>query len=107
MQVSYHKEPRTGGVLIGQGDYEFQPGYWTEWTRSKRNEKTIMILTVRNERLQRNVCSAILDAKFPHLTTTPLWLRGLFAAMRMRPAARSWLVDKVCYIQLQAIYYQH
>ena len=108
MQVSYHKEPRTGGVKIGQGDYKFQPGYWTEWTQSKQDEKAIMILTVSNEGLQRNVCSAILDAEnFPHLTTTPLWLRGLFAAMRMQPAARSWLVDKMRYVQLQAIYYQH
>lgn len=108
MQVYYHKEPRSGGMTTGPGDYKFRHGYWTGWTSSKRDEEAIMILTVQNEGLQRNICSAILDAeKFPHLTTTPMWLRGLFTLLRIYPGVRSWLVEKMGHVQLQAIYYRH
>lgn len=109
MQVDYHKEPRTGGAVIGAGDYKFKPGYWTSWSRKQtRNEELIVRLIVRDEGLQRNICSAELDAeKFPHLNTTPYWLRGIFAALRPLPAARMWLVRKMCYVQLQVIFYEH
>ena len=109
MQVGYHKEPRTGGAVIGAGDYKFKPGYWTTWSRKQtRNEELIIRLVVRDEGLQRNICSALLDAeKFPHLNTTPYWLRGIFAALRPLSAARRWMVRKMCYVQLQVIFYEH
>ena len=64
MQVSYHTEPRTGGAVIGAGDYKFKPGYWTSWSRKQtRNEELTFRLFVRDEGFQRNICSAVLGAE--------------------------------------------
>ena len=108
-QVAYRKEPRTGGLLLGTGDYKFKPEYWTSWSRKQSlNTETVVRLYVRSEGFQRNVCSAILDSeKFPYLATTPWWLRGVFAALRVMPTVRNWLVGKMCYVQLQVIYREH
>ena len=109
MQVSYHKEPRTGGAVIGAGDYKFKPGYWTSWSRKQiRDEEAVVRLVVRDEALQRNICSARFDAeRFPQLDTTPFWLRGVFAALVPLPAVRRWLLARMCYVQLQVIFFEH
>lgn len=111
LHFGYHKEPRTGADVLGPGNFKFKPGYWTSWSRtpsSKKREKVVVLLVVRDEGLYRNVCSAILDAeKFPHLRTTPLWLRGVFAALKLLPTARKRLVEWMLYIQLQVIYYKY
>ncbi len=108
-QVGYHKEPRTGGSVLGAGDFTFRPGYWTTWSkRQDLAKETVIILTIESEGLERNVCSAILDADiFPDLATTPIWLRFLFRALRILPSARRWLVRKMCYVQLQVIRREH
>lgn len=112
LKVNYHKQPRTGGTFLGASKYKFKPGYWTGWSpreSGSRKEETVVTLVVDDEGLERNVCSAILDADiFPYLTTTPFWLRGAFSLLgRLLPAARRWLLRKMCYIQLQAIYREH
>lgn len=111
LHFGYHKEPRTGADVLGPGNFKFKPGYWTSWSRtpnSKKREEIIVLFVVRDEGLYRNVCSAILDAeKFPHLRTTPLWLCGVFAALKLLPTARKRLVEWMLYIQLQVIYYEH
>jgi hypothetical protein len=108
-QVSFHKQPRTGGVVLGAGNYKFKPGYWTGWSRKQGSPKeTVVNLVVEREGLERNICSAVLDAEiFPYLATTPFWLRGIFAALILLPVARRWLVRKICYVQLQVIYREH
>lgn len=110
-QVGYHKEPRTGGSVYGAGDFTFKPGYWTTWSKEEQTavresavRDTVIILTVASEGLERNICSAILDADiFPELATTPVWLRLIFRALRLLPSARRWLVRRICYVQLQVI----
>jgi hypothetical protein len=76
--------------------------------RSKKREEIVVLFVVQDVGLYRNVCSAILDAeKFPYLRTTPLWLRGVFAAVKLLPTARKRLVEWMLYIQLQVICYKH
>ena len=107
--VEFHKEPRTGGVDMGTVTFKFWPGYWTSWGRDKKCTKdTVVRLAVKSDALQRNICGSILDAdKYPHLKTTPSWLRWVFALLKVWPAAKSWLVKKLCYIQSQVIYKHH
>lgn len=108
-QVSYHRQPRTGGLLLGAGDYEFKPEYWSAWSRKQNSSTdTIVTLVVENEAIERNVCSAMLDAEiFPYLASTPFWLRGISTALKLLPIARKWLLRKMCYMQLQVIYREH
>lgn len=108
-QVSFCKQPRTGGVVLGTGIYKFKPEYWTSWSRKPGSNTELMVkLVVDNEGLQRNICSAVLDAEiFPYLATTPVLLRGIFAALRPFPVVRRWLVREMCYIQLQVIYREY
>jgi len=73
-----------------------------------KREEIVVLFVIQDESLYRNVCSAILDAeKFPYQRTTPLWLRGVFAALKLLPTAKKWLVEWMLYIQLQVIYYKH
>ncbi len=95
--------------MLGAGNYKFKPGYWTGWSRKQGSPKeTVVRLVVESEGLERIICSAVLDAEmFPYLATTPFWLRGIFAALRLLPRARRWLVRMVCYVGLQVIYREH
>ncbi|KAK2760198.1 hypothetical protein FQN54_002265 [Arachnomyces sp. PD_36] len=109
--VGYHKEPRNSGSMLGS-DYKFKPGQWTSWSPNRHQRggpgETIVTLIVNDEGLERNVCSAVLDAEiFPYLRTTPYWLRGAFYLLRPLPSARQWLLGKMCYIQRQIIYREH
>lgn len=85
-----------------------------EWRSSEKNEGQDFVAELVTENgaygeiLYRNICSAILDAdRFPNLTSTPLWLRALFAALTWFPQLRSWLVAKMLSVQLEAIYHEH
>lgn len=107
LHFGYHKEPRIGADVLGPGNFKFKPGYWTSWARKPKKEEIVVLSVVQDEGLYRNICSAILDAeKCPYLRTTPLWLRGVFAALNLLPTARKWLVEWILYIQLQGIYLQ-
>lgn len=161
-QVSYHKEPRTGGTVLGVGDFVFKPGFWTYWTRRKDNQHrrppkpnpsptppmvprppppttistlpekppghndldgdnhalaeedekendTILTLIVHSDSLDRNICSAILDARiYPSLSTTPIWLRWLFAVLAwISPPLHRRLLSLMLYLQMQTMYTHH
>jgi hypothetical protein len=108
-QVSFHKQPRTGGVVLGPGHYKFKPGYWTGWSRKQGSPReTVVNLVVESEGLERNICSAVHDAEiFPYLAATPFWLRGIFATLILLRVARRRLVRKICYVQPQVIYREH
>lgn len=94
IHFGWHREPRTGADIIGPGNFDFRPGCWTYWSRCRSSprkapEKTVVIFLVRDASLYRNTCSAILDAdRFPYLSATPFWLRGVFVALRVLLVAR-------------------
>ena len=108
IHVSDWKEPRTDEIRIGGGTFDFRPGYWTTWGLGWNKPQKIKVnLVTREENLYRNVLSATLDADlFPSLHSTPYWLRGVCAVLGSG-RARSWLIAKLLYVQLQAMYYQH
>ena len=108
LQVSWWKEPRTGASTAGAKDYYFQPDYWTTWSRDTLVKEAVdlVVVLVAKEDLYRNRVSAILDADlFPSLDSTPYWLRAVFALLSWSPAAWRWLIAKLLYVQIQAIYY--
>lgn len=112
IHFGWYKEPRTGADIFGPGNFDFRPGCWTYWSRisdpGEAPQKIVVIFVVRDASLYRNTCSAILDAeRFPYLSTTPLWLRGVFVALGVLPTARQWLVRWMLYVQLQTIYYEY
>ncbi len=108
MQVSDWKEPRTGSTSFGGKIYYFKPDYWTTWAREQNlDQELVVVLVVASEVLYRNITSAILDADlFPSLDSTPYWLRAIFALL-WGSRARRWLIAKLLYVQIQAIYYDH
>lgn len=103
--------PSSGFPTIGGGVTRiFKPteriGWWSkDWP--KEPEELIVILDA-DETLYRNTCSATLDAElFPHLRSTPLWLRLFFAALALWPSAHQGLVRRMLWVQIQAIYHFH
>ncbi len=110
LQVGDWKEPRTGSTSYGCKTYNFKPDYWTTWGADELNlgrEELIVVLVVANEGLYRNMASAVLDADlFPSLNSTPYWLRAIFTLL-WSVRARRWLIAKLLYVQIQAIYYNH
>ena len=77
IQVSFHKQPRTGGTVLGAGKYKVNPGYWTGWSRGQGSPKEAVVeLVMEGKGLQRNICSVVLDANiYPQLATIPFLLR--------------------------------
>lgn len=109
----------SSGTTMGGPGISVYPRIWealcwgrNTWTAGRSIDDLIVALEGRNESLHRNVCSAIIDASLiPYLASTPWWLGALFAALalipRSGPKAREWLIAKLLWVQLHAIYYEH
>lgn len=55
------------------------------------------------------MASAIMDKDlYPHLSTTPIWIKGIFTILRIAPpAASDRLLTALLWIQLQMTMYHH
>jgi len=98
-----------GSGMPRGGSMRFKPGQRIQWLRDDIfKPKDLAVTLVADETLYRNTCSAILDAdRFPHLATTPPWLRLLFTMLMWWPAAQRWLIARLLWVQLQAMHYSH
>lgn len=87
----------------------FEPGLWVAWYRPRHDAQTpLTVLLVADHILWRNICSATLDkAIFPKLSSTPFWLRSLFALLAFAPSWRERLLDLMLWAQLQTIFFEH
>jgi hypothetical protein len=61
---------------------------------------------VASHNLWRNISSAVLDRViFPRLSSTPLWLRALFAILAIVPSWTNRLLNLMLWVQLQTIFF--
>lgn len=114
LMVSYAPNALTSGTHAGAegARFKFQLEEWERhsWRRDphliKDKPATDLIVLLRaNEDLYRNACSAVLDAsKDPYLSTTPLWVKAVFRFFALWPAARTWLVAKCLWVQVQVMH---
>lgn len=87
----------------------FEPGLWVAWSRPKYKASIpLTVVLVAEHILWRNICSAILDRDvFPNLTSTPFWLKGLFALLAFVPSWKACMLNVMLWTQLQTIFYAH
>lgn len=92
----------------------FRPGDRMAFNCSRRDKNTrvslfpLMVDLDADHSVWRNVCSATLDRDlFPGLSSTPYWLKALFAFLSLFPRAREALLSSDLWIQTQAIFYGH
>ena len=77
-------------------------------TDPKHGATGIIICTEKTRQMYHTIASAILDAdRYFSLCETPLWLQLLYAVTRLCPPVRNWLVQKVVWIQIRAIFYKN
>lgn len=101
---SYDKLGSTGMSV------KFKPGQRISWNRLKQHAAVPLTVDLATDHaLWRNICSVVTDrAIFPRLSSTPLWLRALFAILAVvLPTWRERLLDKMLWMQLQAIFFAH
>ncbi|SMR52622.1 unnamed protein product [Zymoseptoria tritici ST99CH_3D1] len=80
------------------------------WHRSKiaSQRHPLKVEYEADQALHRNLCSAILDRDiYPRLSSTPVWIKGLFATVACIPGVKNWLLDRALGVQLEMIYYRH
>ena len=64
----------------------------------------VVLLTTKDIKLFRNICSAILDAdRFPRFASTPYWLKKIYQTLGIEPAAQGWLISALLFAQIQAM----
>lgn len=87
----------------------FEPGLWVGWSRpSDRSSTLLKVAFIAEHRLWRNICSATLDRDiYPQLSTTPFWVKGMFALLSFLPSWKSGMLDAMLWIQLQSIFHAH
>lgn len=88
---------------------KFAPGQRVAWNRASNDDKTALeVDLVADPMLWRNYCSAVLDRDiFPRLSSTPWWVKALFAILTPVPRWREGLLSVMLWIQLQTIYTAH
>jgi hypothetical protein len=106
---------RRRNSLCRGGDGQSPPGGFTvglagsrhRWDRGYSDRKEeFSVLMNADETLYRNTCSAILDAQFyPHLSTTPYWLRFLSGLLPI--SARQRLISSMLWVQIQSMNHAH
>ena len=108
---------RTGGSsdLLGSAGTQqrFEASQMIAWGRDgdgdgKADPALLIVDLEAPATLHRNVCSAVLDRElFPRLSSTPPWLRGLFALLAWLPAAQERLLACLLWVQLRTMFYTH
>jgi len=78
------------------------------WGSQNPDQELSVELETDDEVLYRNATSAILDAdRFPFFSSTPYWVRLLYALMAFSPAAQRFMIDRLLRVQLQMMYFAH
>lgn len=96
----------TGGTGVSK---TFEPGLWVAWSRWEDKASTpLTAILIAEHVLWRNICSAIIDRDiFSTLTSTPFWLKGLFALLAFVPSWKARMLNVMLWTQLQTIFYAH
>ncbi|KAM0425422.1 hypothetical protein ACHAPT_009479 [Fusarium lateritium] len=97
-----------GGDTLGRAGMTvfFEPGQQVAWGPAREDSQLqLKVDFVGNHVLWRNICSAVLDRNlFPELSSTPYWLRAIFAILRLAPVWRDKLLEWMLWIQLHVIF---
>ncbi|KAJ3547920.1 hypothetical protein NM208_g1268 [Fusarium decemcellulare] len=95
-------------LASGPMEMEFELGQRVAWGREKGIEERLVVDLVADHTLWRNICSSVLDKDiFPQLTSTPFWLKAVFAILSYAPPLRRTLLNMMLWVQLQAIFFSH
>lgn len=100
---SYDKLGSTGMSV------KFKPGQRVAWNRLKPHAAVPLTVALEADHaLWRNVSSAVIDAPiFPRLSSTPWWVKSLFAILTFLPSLRDRLLNLALWVQLQTIFFAH
>lgn len=109
--ISYAPNGLTSGVDISPAGatsrrLSYARHSWQRYDSSTSTEKQdgedLEVVLEASGLYWRNRCSIVLDkARYPYLSSTPLWLRTLFRLLHPFPDLRAKLVDRLLWVQLQ------
>ncbi|KAK4696757.1 hypothetical protein P7C71_g1220, partial [Lecanoromycetidae sp. Uapishka_2] len=95
-------------ALVGNTSLAFRTGQRVQLSRDATLPEELVVVLAADERLYRNICSAVQDAeRYPRLRTAPLWIKLLFVAFLWSPMISSWMLAWLLWVQIQAMNHAH